>query len=80
MTFASASRPPAACRSTSAWLPAAAAATAPPAAPPGAPSPLPTATASFLTTRFASGLPSTTVKQGEAVLVSGTALRPTAPR
>ena len=33
------------------------------------------AAASFLTTRFASGLPSVTVDQGEAVLVSGTALR-----
>ena len=33
------------------------------------------AAASFLTTRFASGLPSVTVNQGEAVLVSGTALR-----
>jgi hypothetical protein len=35
----------------------------------------PAPVASFLTTRFASGLPSTTVSQGEAVPVSGTALR-----
>jgi hypothetical protein len=55
--------------------PAPAVATAVPAPAGGPSSPVAAPAASFLTTRFASGLPSTTVKQGGEVLVSGTALR-----
>ena len=55
--------------------PDAAGTTTPGAAPVAPAAPTPAPLASFLTTRFSSGLPSTTVDQGEAVLVSGTALR-----